>query len=78
MRERGIYAERWHGAFRDWPGRVSLLWGMKDPVAGPPMLGGLRELRPRVPVTEIPDAGHYPQVEVPDRFAESVREAGAA
>jgi pimeloyl-ACP methyl ester carboxylesterase len=73
MRERAIYAERWHGAFRDWPGRLSLLWGLRDPVAHVGLLEGLRQLRPGVPVAELPDAGHYPQVEVPDRFAEMVR-----
>ena len=75
MRERSIYAERWHGAFRDWPGDLSLLWGLKDPVAHVDLLGGLRELRPGVPVAELPDAGHYPQIEVPDRFAEIMRDA---
>jgi pimeloyl-ACP methyl ester carboxylesterase len=73
MRERVIYAERWHGAFRDWPGDLSLLWGLKDPVAHVGMLQGLRELRPGVPVTELPDAGHYPQIEVPDPFTDAVR-----
>jgi pimeloyl-ACP methyl ester carboxylesterase len=75
MRERSIYAERWHGAFRDWPGRLTLVWGLMDPVAHVGLLGGLRELRPGVPVTELPDAGHYPQIEVPDRFTEAVRSA---
>jgi pimeloyl-ACP methyl ester carboxylesterase len=75
MRERAIYAERWHGAFRDWPGRLSLLWGLEDPVAHVGLLQGLRELRPGVPVAELPDAGHYPQIEVPDRFADGVERA---
>jgi pimeloyl-ACP methyl ester carboxylesterase len=33
MDERDCFTERWHGAIRDWPGDLSLAWGMRDPVA---------------------------------------------
>jgi pimeloyl-ACP methyl ester carboxylesterase len=33
------------------------------------VLAGLRELRPSAPVTELPDLGHYPQLERPDVIA---------
>ena len=69
MDERVRYAERWHGAIRDWPGSLSLLWGMKDPVARVDVLRGLQELRPRVPVTAFPALGHYPQIEDPAAVA---------
>ena len=69
MNERERYTERWHGAIRDWPGALSLAWGLEDPVATTNVLDGLRELRPGVPVSELPGAGHYPQVEVPERLA---------
>jgi len=36
-----------------------------DPVANPQVLAGLRDLRPAVPVTELPELGHYPQLEDP-------------
>ena len=72
MDERERFTERWHGAIRDWPGELSLAWGMQDPVATSSVLDGLRELRPG-------DAGrrscrssaHYPQIEAPaaDRLA---------
>lgn len=78
MDERVIYAERWHGAIRDWPGPLSLAWGMLDPVATPSVLEGLRELRPHAPVTEFPDLGHYPQLEDPQVLAGALREALAA
>ena len=65
MDERIRYADRWHGAIRDWPGDLSLLWALADPVAGVPVLRGLQELRPGVPVTELPELGHYPQIEDP-------------
>lgn len=69
MDERVIYADRWHGAIRRWPGDLSLAWGMRDPVAVPEVLEGLVELRPEVPVTRLDEMGHYPQVENPDRFS---------
>ncbi len=69
MAERERYVERWHGAVRDWPGRLSLAWGLEDPVATTAVLDGLRELRPGVPVVELPGIGHYPQLERPDLLA---------
>lgn len=75
MDERERYTERWHGAFRDWRQPLHLLWGMYDPVAVPAVLEGLRELRPQAPVTELARVGHYPQIEVPARVAESLRAA---
>ncbi len=69
MEERERHADRWHGAFADWPRPLELAWGMRDPVAVPAVLDGLRELRPQAPGTELPDVGHYPQIEVPDRLA---------
>ena len=72
MDERIKYAERWHGAIRDWNGELSLMWGMLDPVARVEVLRGLQELRPGVSVTELPDLGHYPQIEDPARVAQVV------
>jgi pimeloyl-ACP methyl ester carboxylesterase len=67
--ERERYAQRWHGAVRDWPKPLGFLWALKDPVATTNVLDGLRELRPAAPVIEMPDLGHYPQVEDPDTFS---------
>lgn len=75
MDERDRLTERWHGAFRDWPGDLRLAWGLQDPVATPAVLEGLRDLRPGVPVTELADLGHYPQVERPDVMAEVIETA---
>ncbi len=66
MAERERFTERWHGAIRDWPGPLTLAWGMLDPVARVEVLEGLRELRPGVETIELPDAGHYPQIEQPE------------
>jgi pimeloyl-ACP methyl ester carboxylesterase len=75
MDERFKHAERWHGAIRDWPGPVSLAWGMVDPVATEQVLEAVLELRPQVPVTRFEDLGHYPQIEDPARVAEVLRAA---
>lgn len=69
MAERERFTERWHGAIRDWPGPLTLAWGMRDPVARTEVLDGLRALRPGVETIELPDAGHYPQIEQPDLIA---------
>jgi pimeloyl-ACP methyl ester carboxylesterase len=66
MAERERFTERWHGAIRDWPGPLTLTWGMLDPVARTAVLNGLRELRPGVETIELPDAAHYPQIEQPE------------
>jgi len=69
MHERERLAERWHGAFADWPGDLSLVWGLADPVAHPGMLEALLELRSTAAVTRLDNVGHYPQIEVPRRVA---------
>jgi pimeloyl-ACP methyl ester carboxylesterase len=66
--ERERLTERWHGAFRDWPHPLELAWGLKDPVATTRGLEGLRELRD-CPVTELPELGHYPQLDDPEAIA---------
>jgi pimeloyl-ACP methyl ester carboxylesterase len=66
MDERERLTDRWHGAIRDWPGPLTLAWGLRDPVATTAVLDGLRALRPGVEAIELPDAAHYPQIERPD------------
>jgi pimeloyl-ACP methyl ester carboxylesterase len=73
MDQREEHAERWHGAIRDWPGELSLAWGLRDPVATTEVLSALRELRPGVPVTELPELAHYPQLEDPRQMAHALR-----
>ena len=78
MAERERFTERWHGAIRDWPGPLTLTWGLRDPVARVEVLDGLRELRPGVEVLELPDLAHYPQIEAPEQVAASLDAALAA
>ncbi len=73
MDQREAHAERWHGAIREWPDKLSLAWGMRDPVATTDVLSALRDLRPGVPVAELPELGHYPQLEDPPQLAAALR-----
>lgn len=70
--ERIRHAERWHGALAEWPGRLELAWGLRDPVATTEVLAAVRELRPVAPVRELAELGHYPQVEDPGAIAAAV------
>lgn len=70
--ERERHADRWLGALRDWPGELRLAWGLHDPVATVAVLDGLRELRPAAPVLELPDLGHYPQIEDPGAIRSAI------
>jgi pimeloyl-ACP methyl ester carboxylesterase len=72
MHERERFTDRWHGAVRDWPGPLSLAWGLEDPVATTNVLEGLKELRPGVPVHELPGVGHYPQIEAPEELCQAL------
>jgi len=75
MDERELLTERWHGAIRDWPGPLTFAWGLRDPVARPAVLAGLRELRPTAEAIELPDAGHYPQIEQPELISAALDRA---
>ena len=75
--ERERYADRWHGAVRDWPGRLSFAWGTEDPVATTSVLDALIELRPQAPVQRFVGIGHYPQIEDPPALAAAVGAAVA-
>lgn len=75
MAERERFTERWHGAIRDWPGALTLAWGLLDPVARVEVLDGLRALRPGVETIELPDAAHYPQIEQPELISAALDKA---
>jgi pimeloyl-ACP methyl ester carboxylesterase len=69
--ERVRYAQRWHGAVREWPKPLGFVWGLDDPVATTNVLDGLRQLRPDAAVVELPGLGHYPQVEDPKAYGDA-------
>ncbi len=65
LHERVAYAPRWHGALRDWPGRLELAWARQDPVCTEAVLQAVLELRPHAPLIRLEELGHYPQLEDP-------------
>lgn len=75
MDERERFTDRWHGAIREWPGSLTLAWGLLDPVARTEVLDGLRDLRPGVETIELPGAAHYPQIEQPGEIAAALDSA---
>jgi pimeloyl-ACP methyl ester carboxylesterase len=75
MTERERLTERWHGALRDWPGPLTLTWGLQDPVARVEVLRGIQELRPGVPTIELPNLAHYPQIEDPAQISAALDQA---
>jgi pimeloyl-ACP methyl ester carboxylesterase len=59
------FADRWHGALRDWPGRLELGWAELDPICTEAVLQAVLKLRPEANLTRLPGLGHYPQIEDP-------------
>jgi pimeloyl-ACP methyl ester carboxylesterase len=73
------FADRWHGALRDWPGRLELGWAELDPICTEAVLQAVLALRPHAEVTRLPGLGHYPQIEDPRAVYELVeRHASSA
>ncbi|MGH9136943.1 MAG: alpha/beta fold hydrolase [Acidimicrobiales bacterium] len=69
--ERAEHEDRWTGAVERHPAPLAVVWGRHDPVAVAAMVDRLVERRTDTPVTWL-DAGHWPMIEQPDRFAEAV------
>lgn len=72
--ERRTHRERWVGAVINAKFPLRLIDGLRDPVSGPDMVARYRELVPNPDVVELPDVGHYPQLEAPDRVLAAVLE----
>ena len=68
------FSDRWHGALRDWPGRLELGWAELDPICTEAVLQAVLGLRPHAEVSRLPGLGHYPQLEDPGAVYEVVRE----
>lgn len=64
-----LWRER--AALADLPALV--LWGMRDGAFRPPMLDRWRAITPQARIVELPDAGHWPHEEDPERVAHEVR-----
>ncbi len=65
LAERRVHRERWLDALRRSPAPLRLVDGLADPVSGISLVARYRELIPRADVVELPEVGHYPQLEAP-------------
>jgi len=72
IEDRRAAEERFTGAIERHPSPLGVVWGALDPVAVHAMAERLGRARPDATIITLPDAGHYPMVEVPDAFAEAV------
>ena len=66
------HAERWHGAIRDWPGRSASPGACRTRWRRPPCSARCASSPGRAG-DELPDLGHYPQLEDPGRVAAALR-----
>jgi pimeloyl-ACP methyl ester carboxylesterase len=76
--ERQQQKARWQGAIEGTQTPLRFLWGMADTVSGPPIAEQIRARIPNADLVELPDVGHYPQIEVPQRVAEEIAATFAA
>ncbi|MFC7450709.1 alpha/beta fold hydrolase [Rhodococcus daqingensis] len=70
--ERRAHQSRWTAGLVEYREPLALLWGECDPIATPDMPARLLELRPATAVTVLPDVGHWPQLEAPERLVELI------
>lgn len=61
--QRQQHRERWVGAIINSTVPIKLIAGAKDPISGQHMIDRYRELIPNANITEMPELGHYPQIE---------------
>ena len=73
MSERRQFRSRWVGALQQTSRPLCLIDGVEDPISGAHMVTRYRELVGKQPITELPDVGHYPQVEAPALVLQAFR-----
>ena len=72
IEERRSHEPRWTGAIEKHPAPLTIVWGDLDPIAVWPMAERLHAARPDATLVRLGGVGHYPMVEVPDRFGDAV------
>jgi pimeloyl-ACP methyl ester carboxylesterase len=73
LKEREEFYQRWVGAltgFRTAP--MSVYWGTQDPVAMEAMADRIKAWRPQTDVYKMPECGHWPPIEVPEKIAKAI------
>ena len=65
--ERQRHRQRWEEALERTTVPLHFIWGMQDPISGAAMADHIRARLPSARLVECSEAGHYPQVEVPEK-----------
>lgn len=75
LNERKIHEYTWLDALEGHPAPLTVIWGQRDPVSVPKIAEAVLERRADARYLPLPDVGHFPQWEAPERVAVAVREA---
>jgi haloalkane dehalogenase len=73
MGSRDYYAALWARADRLAGRPILIIWGRRDRAFGPHLLARWRQRLPAAAVVELPEAGHWPHEEEPERVIEALR-----
>jgi pimeloyl-ACP methyl ester carboxylesterase len=76
VEERRRLGARFTGAIERHPSPLVVVWGRDDPIAVPAMADRLLGRRPDLRLRVLDGVGHYPMVEAPDRFVDTLSDAG--
>ncbi len=74
LKERKTHARRWVRAVVSAPVPVRFVNGLQDPVSGRHMAERYRQRVANPDLVEIPDSGHYPQLETPAKVVAALTE----
>lgn len=73
IRERRAHGDTWMHSVERFAGPMLLLWGIEDPVSGPPVLAHAQTRLPLARIVRLA-AGHFPQIEQPERAAHALHD----
>ncbi|MFI2203303.1 alpha/beta fold hydrolase [Streptomyces sp. NPDC020192] len=67
VRDRETYRDRWVEALEGTDLPLQFVWGLQDPVSGAHIAERIRDSVPGARLLELPDVGHWPSLEAPER-----------
>jgi len=72
IRDRETHRDRWVDAMERTDLPLQFVWGLEDPVAGAHIAERIRDRMPEQRLLELPDVGHWPSLEAPERVTAAV------
>ena len=72
LRERTLFRHRWLGSLAQWDRPTHLVWGRQDPIAVAAIAEALAADIPHAQLSWLEGVGHYPMLEAPEPWAETV------